>query len=159
MINMYQLYLKPVHMLKYCRNIWFNQKEPTDQHLQCCVNVSLTAYHNWPGGGSLAEKLHEPALHHEPEASRHVEDDGEEDEVKWHPLVVGVIHDCVVTVVLKQHHSSVQSWWLALSTWTLLILVNYWWLVSDHLKSSSTWWGHFKQFLVSFIICSILKEV
>ena len=95
-------------MLKYCRNIWFNQKEPTDQHLQCCVNVSLTAYHNWPGGGSLAKELHEAALHHEPEASRHVEDDGEEDEVKWHPLVVGVIHDCVVTVVLK-HKSLISS--------------------------------------------------
>ena len=57
---------------------------------------------NRPGGGSLAEELHEAALHHEPEASGHVEDDGEEDEVKRHPLVVRVIHDCVVTVVLKQ---------------------------------------------------------
>ena len=66
------------------------------------VDVSLTAFFNRPGGGSLAEELHEAALHHEPEASGHVEDDGEEDEVKRHPLVVRVIHDCVVTVVLKQ---------------------------------------------------------
>ena len=62
-----------------------------------------------PGGGSLAKELHEAPLHHEPEASRHVEYDGEEDEVKRHPLVVGVIHDCVITVVLKQHHPSVHS--------------------------------------------------
>ena len=65
-------------------------------------NLKTKAIQAWPGGGSLAEELHEAALHHEPEASGHVEDDGEEDEVKRHPLVVRVIHDCVVTVVLKQ---------------------------------------------------------
>ena len=54
-----------------------------------------------PGGGSFAEELHETALHHEPEAARHVKYDSEEDEVQGDPLVIRVIHYCVITVVLK----------------------------------------------------------
>ena len=29
-----------------------------------------------PGGGSFAKEFHETTLHHQPEASRHVKDDG-----------------------------------------------------------------------------------
>ena len=41
---------------------------------------------NKPRGRSFAKELHEPSLHHEPEASRHVEKHGQEYEVKRHPL-------------------------------------------------------------------------
>ena len=57
-----------------------------------------------PGGGSFAKELHETTLHHQPEASRHVKYDGKEDEVQGDPLVIGVVHNCVITVVLKACH-------------------------------------------------------
>ena len=41
---------------------------------------------------SLAKELHESALHHDPEHPGQVEQDGEEQEVERHPLVVGVVH-------------------------------------------------------------------
>ena len=55
-----------------------------------------------PGGGSFAKELHETALHHQPEAARHVKYDGKEDEVQGDPLVIGVVHYCVITVILKE---------------------------------------------------------
>ena len=39
-----------------------------------------------PGGGALAEELHESALHHQPEHPRQVEEGGEAEEVQGHPL-------------------------------------------------------------------------
>lgn len=57
-----------------------------------------------PGGGSFAKEFHETTLHHQPEASRHVKDDGKEDEVQGDPLVIRVVHNCVITVVLKASH-------------------------------------------------------
>ena len=57
-----------------------------------------------PCGGSFAKELHETTLHHQPEASRHVKYDGKEDEVQGDPLVIGVVHNCVITVVLKACH-------------------------------------------------------
>ena len=44
------------------------------------------------GGGPLAEELHEASLHDEPAHARQVEEEGEDDEVERHPLVVGVVH-------------------------------------------------------------------
>ena len=41
---------------------------------------------------SLAKKLHEAALHHEPDEPGQVEDQGQEHQVDWHPLVVRVVH-------------------------------------------------------------------
>ena len=46
-----------------------------------------------PGGGALAEELHEAALHDEPEHPWEVEEEGKEDQVEGDPLVVGVVHD------------------------------------------------------------------
>ena len=57
-----------------------------------------------PGCRSFAKELHETTLHHQPEASRHVKYDGKEDEVQGDPLVIGVVHNCVITVVLKACH-------------------------------------------------------
>ena len=45
------------------------------------------------GGGPLAEELHEASLHDEPAHAGQVEEEGEDDEVERHPLVVGVVHD------------------------------------------------------------------
>ena len=45
-----------------------------------------------PGCCSLAKELHEAALHHDPEHPGKVEQDGQEQEVERHPLVVGVVH-------------------------------------------------------------------
>ena len=64
-------------------------------------HISCISYHLLPGGSSFAKELHETALHHEPEASRHVEYDSQEDEVQGDPLIVGVVHNCVIAVVLK----------------------------------------------------------
>ena len=46
-----------------------------------------------PGGGALAEELHEAAFHDEPEHPREVEEEGEDHQVEGDPLVVGVVHD------------------------------------------------------------------
>ena len=46
-----------------------------------------------PGGGALAEELHEAALHDEPEHPREVEEEGEDHQVEGDPLVVGVVHN------------------------------------------------------------------
>ena len=53
-----------------------------------------------PGGRPHPKELHETSFHHQPKASWHVEDDSQEYEVKWDPLVVGIVHYCVVAVVL-----------------------------------------------------------
>ena len=47
---------------------------------------------NEPCCCSLAKELHEAPLHHDPEHPGQVEQDGEEQEVERHPLVVGVVH-------------------------------------------------------------------
>ena len=48
---------------------------------------------NKPRGRSFAKELHKSALHHDPEHSGQVEEESEEDEVEWDPLVVGVVHN------------------------------------------------------------------
>lgn len=50
---------------------------------------------------SFSKELHKTSLHHQPKASWHVEDNSQEYEVKWYPLVVTIIHYRVVTVILK----------------------------------------------------------
>ena len=45
-----------------------------------------------PSCRSFSEELHQSALHHDPEHTREVEHDGEEDEVERNPLVVRVVH-------------------------------------------------------------------
>ena len=57
----------------------------------------------------LAEELHEAALHAEPEHARQVEHEGHEDEVERHPLVVGVVHDRVHTLVLVAAWNAIVS--------------------------------------------------
>ena len=46
-----------------------------------------------PCGSPLAQKLHDSPLHTEPEHSGKIEEEGHEDEVEGHPLVVGIVHD------------------------------------------------------------------
>ena len=46
-----------------------------------------------PCGSPFAQKLHDSPLHTEPEHSWKIEEEGHEDEVEGHPLVIGVVHD------------------------------------------------------------------
>ena len=48
----------------------------------------------------IAEELHEAALHAEPPHAGEVEQEGHEDQVEGHPLVVRVVHDRVVLIIL-----------------------------------------------------------
>ena len=53
-----------------------------------------------PCGCSFAEKLHESALDVEPPHAGEVEQEGHEDQVEGHPLVVRVVHDGVAPLTL-----------------------------------------------------------
>ena len=46
-----------------------------------------------PCSSPLAEELHEATLDIEPPHAGEVEQEGHEDQVEGHPLVVGVVHD------------------------------------------------------------------
>ena len=45
-----------------------------------------------PGRGPLPEELHEAALHDQPAHAGEVEHEGEEDQVEWHPLHIGIFN-------------------------------------------------------------------
>ena len=64
-----------------------------------------------PGGGPLTEELHQAALHHQPEASGHVEDNSQEYEVKWNPLVVRIVDNRVIAVILEIEEKLECKWW------------------------------------------------
>ena len=74
----------------------FHQDEAPEVNVVLVMNVlgeelhqdilSLLLVFHESRGGPLPEKLHEAALHHEPAHPGEVEHEGEEDEVKRHPL-------------------------------------------------------------------------
>ena len=64
---------------------------PTKELNQGLLFFFLVFYN--PGSCTLAKKLHEAALHHEPEEARQVEQPRPHDQVQRHPLVVGVVHN------------------------------------------------------------------
>ena len=51
----------------------------------------LVLVHNISDGGALAEELHEASLHRQPEEPGQVEEERQEDEVEWNPLIVRVV--------------------------------------------------------------------
>ena len=60
--------------------------EEPDQQVPLLVLV-----HNIPDGGALPEELHEASLHCQPKEPGQVEEERQEDEVEWNPLIVGVV--------------------------------------------------------------------
>ena len=55
-------------------------------------------YHS--AGCPLAKELHESTFHDQPQTSRQVEDNSQEDEIDWDPLVVGVVDGALDVVLL-----------------------------------------------------------
>ena len=53
-----------------------------------------------PCGCSLAKKLHEASLHHQPKHTRKVEQKPQKYEIERHPLVVRIIDDGVGVIIL-----------------------------------------------------------
>ena len=77
-------------------------------HLDQLVPLLFRLF-NEPTDRSLAEELHEAALHDQPEAPRQVEDHRHEDQVDGDPLVVGVVDgplDVILKEILKRIYSA-----------------------------------------------------
>lgn len=62
--------------------------EGSDQDLKLFVGILNDSF-----SPALGQKLHEAALHQQPEHARYVEQEGLKDEKNGHPLVIAVVDD------------------------------------------------------------------